>query len=134
MQPNSCFNWIAFVAICWNTEFTTVVERTRTNSLSLDNNCASYERWSPVKVVSGRLEALTLGTRISGCSEIDITEFIKTSLPDAFISGSVLSHNVNLDGISITSQTCGVDAIGFFLAWNCSPSMFIMAATRMLRH
>lgn len=112
--------WCSERAACFS-EFSKIVEELESKVLELENNCASYQRWSLVKVVSGRKEALTDGKGISGCSEIDVTELIRNSLPNAFLTGTVLSHSVSLK-VQTTLDTCPEGDMAFFVAWNCSPS------------
>lgn len=108
---------------CLPSEFDKIVDSPDRNVLTLENNCESYERWSLVKVVSGRRETIRDGRGINDCTEIDITQSVKSALPGTFLSGAVRSHGFNLRGIQTAIATCPKGDMSYFVAWNCTPGM-----------
>ncbi|KAL8273853.1 hypothetical protein Esti_002176 [Eimeria stiedai] len=130
-DPSVDFTAVKRVRACtfgqlWvHSEFQRIVESPADGVLSLENNCAAYERFSLVKVISGHRKALLEGLKIDGCIEIDSTDVVKRLLPDAFQNGAIPTFDLPISTISRVSDTCPSSDVAWFLAWNCSPDTSI---------
>lgn len=75
-----------------------------------------------MKVVGGHEETLNYGKKISGCPITDITQSVKSLLPDSIFNGQIYSEKISLAGITNALRNCPEDKVAYYIAWNCAPS------------
>ncbi|KAL8425722.1 hypothetical protein Efla_003100 [Eimeria flavescens] len=107
-------------------EYERIVSFPEDDLLSLDNNCAPYERWSLVKVIFGRREAIVDGLAIDRCTEVDLTEKVHAMVPESFQTGDTRNYGVHIKEVHTVSEGCLGGDLVLFLAWNCSPDTSIV--------
>ncbi|CDJ48385.1 thrombospondin type 1 domain-containing protein, putative [Eimeria brunetti] len=104
-------------------EFSLIMDAGYSGVLELENTCANYERFTLVRVVAGHKELLEHGKRILGCALRDITELVKTLLPENFLVGEVRNYSVALKGVKTNLATCPQSDTAYFASWNCTPNV-----------
>lgn len=75
-----------------------------------------------MQVVAGPRELLENGRSITGCAAMDITDSVRSSLPEAFGTGDVRNYAVSLSGLKTTLDTCTEAGASYFVSWSCVPS------------
>lgn len=90
--------------------------------LEIEHNCTEYERWTLVKVVGGHEETLNYGRKFSSCPITDITQSVKSLLPNSIFNGQTNSEKISLAGITNALHNCPEDKVAYYMAWNCAPS------------